>query len=183
MNDSGTISGRSSFGRIALITVPVIVVLGLLSGRASNSGYGNRWFDALQKPDFMPPGWAFGAAWTLLYILMGVAFAMILARPRTAARQRAITLFVAQLIVNLVWSPLFFAAHQVTAAFWWIMLLIALVIATVVAFRRVKPMAGWLMLPYLAWLIFAATLNFAVDRLNPDAETLVNQAASAQIAV
>lgn len=183
MSDDVARWGRASFARIALITVPVIVLLGLLSGRASNSGYGNPWFDALQKPDFMPPGWAFGAAWTLLYILMGVAFALILAQPRSPARQGAISLFVAQLAVNLVWSPLFFAAHQVTAAFWWIMLLIMLVIATLVAFRRVKPTAAWLMLPYLAWLFFAATLNFAVDRLNPDAERLVNHAASAQIAV
>jgi hypothetical protein len=69
---------RLAYLRWALVTVPVIVLLGFLSGKFANSGFGNRWFDALEKPALMPPGWAFGAAWTVLYILMGLAFAMIL---------------------------------------------------------------------------------------------------------
>lgn len=174
---------RSPFWRIALVTVPVIVAPGMLSGWVSNSGYGNPWFDALEKPAFMPPGWAFGFAWTLLYIVMGIAFAMILAAPASAARSRAIGLFLAQLVVNLIWSPIFFAAHQVTIALWVILLLFALVTATAVAFRPIRTAAAVLMLPYLAWLLFAATLNFAVDRLNPEAEKLVQNERSAQIAL
>ena len=69
---------RMSFLRWALVTVPAVLLLGTLSGRASNSGYGNPWFDALVKPEAMPPGWVFGAAWTILYILLGLALAMIL---------------------------------------------------------------------------------------------------------
>ena len=65
---------RLAYLRWALVTVPAIVFLGFLSGRLANSGYGNRWFDALDKPPLMPPGWAFGAAWTILYVLMALAF-------------------------------------------------------------------------------------------------------------
>ena len=69
---------RMSFLRYALVTVPLVLLLGLLSGRIANSGYGNPWFDALAKPEAMPPGWAFGAAWTTLYILLGLALALVL---------------------------------------------------------------------------------------------------------
>lgn len=174
---------RESAVRWGLVTVPAIVLLGTLSGRLSNSGYGNPWFDALDKPGFMPPGWAFGVAWTLLYILMGIAFAIILNARSAPGRGRAIGLFAVQLALNLCWSPLFFAAHQVTLGFWLILVILALAAATTLAFRAVRPVAALLMLPYLGWLIFASTLNFAIDRLNPDAESLVQTRASAQIAL
>ena len=78
---------RLAYLRWALVTVPAIVFLGFLSGKLANSGYGNRWFDALVKPDFMPPGWAFGVAWTILYILMGLALAIVIhARGARAGR-------------------------------------------------------------------------------------------------
>jgi tryptophan-rich sensory protein len=93
------------------------VFLGFLSGRLANSGYGNRWFDALVKPDFMPPGWAFGVAWTILYILMGLALAMVIHARGARGRGVAIILFLVQLLLNLAWSPLFFRAHQVDNAF------------------------------------------------------------------
>jgi tryptophan-rich sensory protein len=81
---------RMSFLRYALVTVPLILLLGILSGRASNSGFGNPWFDALVKPDAMPPGWAFGVAWTILYILLGLSLALILhARGAEGARRGA----------------------------------------------------------------------------------------------
>src|SRR4028118_555450 len=80
---------RMSFLRYALVTVPLVLLLGAIFGRLAGSGYGNPWFDALQKPALMPPGWVFGAAWTLLYICLGLALALILhargARGRGAA--------------------------------------------------------------------------------------------------
>ena len=69
---------RMAYARYALVTVPAILLLGTLSGKVSNSGYGNPWFDALAKPSFMPPGWAFPVAWSLLYILLGLSLAIIL---------------------------------------------------------------------------------------------------------
>ena len=67
---------RMSLLRYALVTVPLVLLLGTVSGRIANSGYGNPWFDALTKPDFMPPGWVFGLVWTLLYIGLGIGTAI-----------------------------------------------------------------------------------------------------------
>lgn len=172
---------RLDYLRWALVTVPAILFLGFLSGRIANSGYGNRWFDALEKPAFMPPGWAFGAAWTILYILMGLALAMIIHARGSRGRGIAILLFLAQLVMNLLWSPLFFRAHQVDNAFILILLLIATVAATALLFWRIRPAAGLLLLPYLVWLAFASVLNYEIGRLNPQAETLVAPALKAQI--
>jgi benzodiazapine receptor len=172
---------RWSFARWALVAVPLVLLLGVASGHVSNSGYGNPWFDALVKPDIMPPGWAFGAAWTILYILMGLALTMILNARGAVGRGIAIALFIVQFLVNLSWSPIFFAAHQVSTALWVIVAMLVLAIATTVAFWRVRPAAAVLMLPYLAWLCFAATLNYQIDALNPGAATLVPSAPKAQI--
>ena len=172
---------RLAYLRWALVTVPLILFLGFMSGRAANSGYGNRWFDALEKPAFMPPGWAFGAAWTILYILMALALAMIIYARGSRGRGIAILLFLVQLAMNLLWSPLFFRAHQVDNAFILILLLIATVAVTTFLFWRIRPAAGLLLLPYLAWLAFASMLNYEIGRLNPEAETLVAPALKAQI--
>lgn len=164
---------RMSFARWALVTVPGIVFLGFLSGRAANSGEGNRWFAMLDKPAAMPPGWVFGGTWTVLYILMGVALAMILNARGARWRRAAIVAFAVQLALNLAWSPLFFAAHRVVAAFWLILAILVAAVVTTVVFGRVRRGAAWLMVPYLAWLAFAAILNWQVHALNPGAATLV----------
>ena len=157
------------WGRIALVTAPLLVVLGSASGWLSNSGYGNPWFAALVKPAFMPPGWLFGIAWTILYALMGIALAMILALPPSPRRRNALILFFVQLALNFAWSPIFFAGHDIklAAAVIFVMAVIAAVAAR--QFYRLRPLAGLLMTPYLAWLCFAAALNTAIDRLNPGA--------------
>lgn len=172
---------RWAFARWAMVTVPLIVLLGFLSGRLFPAGSDNPWYRLLIKPGFTPPGWLFGAAWTLLYILLGLALAMILNARGSRRRGVAILLFVAQLIVNLVWSPLFFGAHQVTAALFTIVILFVLATATAFAFGRIRRAAGWLMAPYLVWLLYATALNFEIDRLNPNAETLVPSSATTQI--
>lgn len=153
--------------KLSLATVPAIVGIGFLMGRLSNSGFGNAWFDQLTKPEAMPPGWAFGVAWTILYVLLGIALALALAAPASPARRTALGLFILQLVLNYSWSPLFFAAHQVKLALAVIVAILALSTATAIALRRVKATAAWLMLPYLAWLCFATYLNFEIMRLNP----------------
>ena len=172
---------RLAYLRWSLLTVPAIVLLGFLSGRLANSGYGNRWFDALEKPALMPPGWLFGVAWTILYILMGLALAIVLHARGAKGRGPAITLFLVQLLMNLAWSPLFFRAHQVGSALMLILTLIVVVAITIWLFARIRRVAGLLLLPYLAWLAFASFLNYEIGRLNPDAETLVAPALSTQI--
>ena len=161
-----------SFLRYALITVPAILLLGTLSGRASGSGYGNSWFDALAKPSFMPPGWAFPVAWTLLYVCLGLSLALVLHARGAQGRGLAIALFLAQLALNFAWSPLFFAFHQVWLAFAVIVAMMAITVAAALAIRRFRPVAALLLLPYLAWLCFAAALNYQIGKLNPGAEHL-----------
>jgi len=92
---------QRGFWKIALACLVLIEVLGGLSGWLSNSGYGNGWFDTLRKPMFMPPGWAFGVVWPILYALMGVALAMVLADRTSDRRRFALTLFFIQLALNL----------------------------------------------------------------------------------
>ena len=172
---------RMSFLRGALVTVPAVVLLGSLSGRIANSGYGNPWFDALAKPEIMPPGWVFGAAWTVLYIFLGLSLAMVLNARGARGRGVALALFFAQLLLNYAWSPVFFAMHQVTAAFLIILVMAVLTAVTALLFHRIRKAAAWLLLPYLAWLCFAGLLTWQIDALNPDAENLVADGASADI--
>jgi tryptophan-rich sensory protein len=149
-----------------MVTVPAIVPLGSLSGWLSNSGYGNAWFAALQKPFFMPPGWVFGLVWPILSVMLGLAVALVLAEPASTRRRTALWLFFAQLVLNLAWSPVFFAAHSIRPALLVIVIMAGLAAIAAGEFRRLKPLAGWLLLPYLAWLCFAAALTAAIDRLN-----------------
>lgn len=157
--------------KIALVTVPAIVLAGSASGWLSNSGYENDWFSSLMKPPFMPPAWAFPVAWTTLYALMGVAVAMILAVPPSSERRIALTLFWAQLALNYAWSPIFFAAHDVKLGEAVILVMLVVALAASVLFRRIRTTAGLLMLPYLLWLCFAFALNSSIDALNPGAGT------------
>ena len=172
---------RLSYWRWALITVPAIVLMGSASGLVSNSGYDNRWFAALDLPAITPPGWVFAVAWTLLYICLGLALAMILHARGAKGRGFALLLFFVQLAANFAWSPLFFGAHQVTTALYLIIFIFMVTAATALAFAPIRKAAAWLLLPYLAWLCFATVLNFQIDQRNPDAETLVPAAASTQI--
>lgn len=162
---------RATWGRYALITVPGIVLTGSAIGWLSNSGYENGWFAALDKPFFMPPGWAFGVVWPILYALMGIALAMILAEPPSPRRRTALALFFVQLALNFAWSPIFFAAHDITLAKYAIFLMAAVAAAAAGQFLRLRRPAGLLMLPYLAWLVLAAMLNSGIERLNPGAGT------------
>jgi tryptophan-rich sensory protein len=172
---------RLSFLRWALVTVPAIEFLGGASGFLSNSGYGNRWFATLDKSPLTPPGWVFGTVWPTLYLLMALALAVIIHARGARGRGLAITLFIVQFVCNLAWSPLFFGAHEATLAFYLLLVILALATATTVLFGRIRPLAAWLMVPYLLWLGFASGLAYDIDRMNPDAEGLVAPAVRTQI--
>ena len=164
---------RMSFLRYALFTVPGVLLLGTLSGQLSGSGYGNPWFDALDKPAFMPPGWAFGAAWTLLYVLLGLSLAMVLHARGARDRPRALVLFALQLLLNFAWSPVFFAWHEVGIALSMIAAMIVTAIGMIFVIWRIRILAALLLYPYLGWLMFASALTWQIMTLNPDAGNLV----------
>jgi tryptophan-rich sensory protein len=160
---------KPSRWKIAVLTIIAIEILGGLSGWLSNSGYGNGWFDSLQKPSFMPPGPVFGIVWPILYALLGVALAMILSEPPSGRRNTALILFFAQLALNFAWSPVFFAGRDISLAKVLIFVMAALAAAAAGQFMRIRLAAGVLMVPYIGWLVFAATLNATVEKLNPNA--------------
>lgn len=172
---------RMSFLRWAVVTVPAILLLGFLSGRSVPAGDENAWYQALVKPALTPPGWLFPIAWATLYILMGLALAMILNARGARGRGLAVGLFVLGFAMALAWTPLFFGAHQVGAATLLIGGMVVVGIATAVAFGRIRNTAAWLMVPYLVWISFAGMLSWGIDRLNPDAATLVPAARTSQM--
>jgi benzodiazapine receptor len=174
---------RMSLLRWSLVCVPAVLLLGTLAGRIAGAGQDNPWFAALAKPDFMPPGWAFGAAWTLLYILLGLALAMIVNARGARGRGVALAFFLFQLLLNYAWPTLFFAFHEIGAAFTLLVLMIVLTAVAAFLFSRIRAAAGLLLLPYLAWLIFAALLIWQLGLLNPGAARLAPDAASADIAL
>ena len=159
---------RASFIRWALFAVPVCLLLGVLPGRIWTAD--SEWFRALAKPGIFPePVW-FGIVWTLLFVLMGLALALILSAWGARGRSAAIAVFAVQFVVNLAWTPAFFGAHQMTAALGILLALDVLVVVTIVLFWRVRRLAGVLLLPYLAWILFATALNYEFLRMNPAAD-------------
>jgi tryptophan-rich sensory protein len=121
----------------------------------------------LVRPEWAPPAWLFGPVWTVLYLAIGIAAWLVWRVGGFRAARGALTLFLAQLALNALWSWLFFGWHRGALAFADILLLWALIIATLIAFWRVRVLAGCLLVPYLLWVSFASVLNHAVWQLNP----------------
>jgi len=139
--------------------------VGALSAFASRTGM-KIYMDAVRKPPLSPPEWLFPVAWGILYALMGIGAARIEAQPDSSGRSRSLNLFIAQLIVNFFWSPIFFNTQAYGVALLWLALLWVLVFLMILSFRKADKAAAWLQLPYLAWLSFAIYLNYGVWRLN-----------------
>jgi tryptophan-rich sensory protein len=161
---------RASFFRWALFVVPLVLLLGFLSGKVGGSGPDNPWFAALHKPSTFPPPVTFGIVWTVLYALMGMALALVCAAWGARGRVAAIVGFVIQLALNLAWSPVFFAMHEMRIALAILLALDIVVLITTVLFWRVRRLAGWLLVPYIAWILFATVLNWQFLDQNPGAD-------------
>lgn len=126
----------------------------------------NGWYRTIAKPTWNPPDWVFGPVWTTLYVLMAIA-AWLVWRPMGMKEgARPLTLFAIQLALNFAWSWIFFGLHQPGWAFAEIVILWLTILATIVAFFCRSRTAGWLLIPYLAWVTFAGVLNFTIWRLN-----------------
>ncbi len=123
------------------------------------------WYAELQKPDFNPPNWVFAPVWTLLYILMAISVWRVQRKQQQFSFE--IALWLLQLVLNGLWSWLFFGLHRPDLALIDIAALIIVLLATVLAFARVDRSAAWLLLPYLAWVSFASMLNLSLWQLNP----------------
>ena len=123
------------------------------------------WYKTIQKPSWQPPNWLFGPVWTTLYLMMG--FALYLVRKTNASqKRRAITLWFIQLVLNFLWSFIFFNQHQIGWALVDIAALWLFILLTIFAFARINKVAAWLLVPYIAWVSFAGILNFTIYQLN-----------------
>ena len=143
-----------------------LIVFILITAAAAATGtlsQPDAWFNALAKPSFMPPTWLFPPVWSLLYFLMAIAAWRVY---RIEGVRAAIVLWFVQLVANAAWTPLFFGLHRVGFALADIVVLVALIVATTIAFFRRDRVAGALMIPYLVWVCFATALTYAIWKLN-----------------
>lgn len=124
------------------------------------------WYRQLEKPALTPPSWLFGPVWTILYLLMGIALFLIWSRADQPGARMAIGMFIAQLVLNALWTPAFFGMQSTLLGLAVIIPLDVLIVASVVLLWRIHPPAGWLLLPYLAWTAFATYLNASLHLLN-----------------
>ena len=163
---------RASLLRWSLFLIPVVMLLGSLSGIIGGSGADGPWFMALEKPAIFPPPATFGIVWTALYFMMGLAFAMVCSAWGARWRPWAILAFLVQFALNLAWSPVFFRLHDLVLAQVIIVAMIPAIAVTIWLFRKVRAAAAWLLVPYLAWVCFASVLNWQFLQLNPNADEI-----------
>lgn len=156
---------------LAALFVAGCELVGIVGALTTATGESS-WYQSLSKPPFQPPSWLFGPVWTLLYALMGVAAFLVWHAGRNTegpGRREvrvALGLFVAQLMLNGIWTPVFFGVESITGGAVVIVALLVLLAVTVRAFFRVSRTAGWLLVPYLLWVGFATALNLSIWVLN-----------------
>lgn len=125
------------------------------------------WFQNLNKPFFQPPNWLFGPVWTVLYILMGVSIWLISKQGyKTKIAKQALYLFITQLVLNSLWSLVYFGMQQILGAFILIIFIWVFILLTIIWFNKINKVASFLLLPYILWVSFATVLNAALWLLN-----------------
>jgi translocator protein len=155
---------------IEILKLAISIIICLAAGFIG-SIFTNRsiptWYAALKKPSFNPPDWLFGPAWTILFILMGIALFLVWRKGLNLQPVKiALIIFIVQLILNILWSFLFFAQRAPLAGFIEIILLWIMILITILVFYPISKPAGLLLLPYILWVSFASILNFSLWRLN-----------------
>ena len=150
-----------------IISVLIPVGIGAISGLFTASNV-QTWFVTVAKPSFNPPGWLFAPVWTTLYIMMGIAFFLVWKNEtvQKSIKQKAIILFAIQMVLNFLWSFIFFQQHEIGWALVDIVLLWIFILLTIFSFAPISRTAAWLLVPYISWVSFATILNFAIWQLN-----------------
>ena len=168
LNDRTDIETSHEHTRVCAIGLVVFLIIclgiGGLGAVATTPEIGG-WYSTLAKPSWKPPNSLFGPVWTTLYICMALAAWWVWKPAGFRAAAMQLTLFAVQLLLNAAWSWIFFGLHQPGWAFFEIIVLLLAIFATTFASRQ-SAIAGWLLVPYLAWVSFACALNFAIWRLN-----------------
>jgi tryptophan-rich sensory protein len=151
------------FKFIIALVLPLLVggIAGIFTSQSVTG-----WYSTLNKPSFNPPDWIFGPVWTVLYLLMGISFFIIWLKPADGNRNRAILVFLIQLLLNFGWSFFFFYFEMIAAALIEIIILWLSILVMILLFYRINRPAALLQIPYLLWVSFAAVLNGAIFFLN-----------------
>lgn len=157
---------RASFLRWALFTVPLVMLVGFTASQLG--GPDSPWFAGLAKPAIFPPPAVFGIVWSALFVMIGLALAVVASAWGAAGRGLALGVFAVQFLVSQSWSAVFFGMQDMQNALYIIAAAAVLLVIAVVLFWRVRRLAAVLLLPYLAWLCFAGVLNYAFIEANPD---------------
>ncbi|MHC4478078.1 MAG: TspO/MBR family protein [Planctomycetota bacterium] len=149
-----------------ICSVSVCIATGFVGSLATTDSV-NTWYADLSRPSFTPPDWAFGVVWPILYVMMGIS-AFIIWNQGFSNRQVkvALGLFILQLVLNGLWTPIFFGLHMMALALAEITLLWVAIIMTIFTFWRISRAAAYLLVPYILWVSFAIALNFALWQLN-----------------
>ena len=148
------------------ISIALPLGVGAIAGMFTTSEI-NGWFRTINKPTWQPPNWVFGPVWTVLYLMMGIAFYLIWQKKAPPVQKRmAITLWLIQLVFNFFWSFIFFKQHQIDWALAEILVLWFFILLTILFFSRISKVAAWLMVPYISWVSFASLLTFSIYELN-----------------
>ena len=150
-----------------LSVVVTCLVIGYFSGIVTRSAIAD-WYPTLIKPSFNPPNWIFAPVWSMLYVMMGVAAGLVWDRMEQESEvvKKALLFFAIQLGLNALWSYLFFGLHNPMLAGLEIIVLWLMIYETYVQFAKINKIAGYLFIPYLAWVSFAAVLNASIWWLN-----------------
>lgn len=156
--------GGRSIG-LLLASLLLVTLVAVLGGALTGLGLGP-WYSGLAKPSWSPPSWVFGPVWTTLYVLIAIAAWLVARQPWTPDVRRALALHGGQLLGQVAWSGLFFAARQPLAASVEIVLLVGVSLATLASFARVRRAAGFLLVPYVLWVSFASVLSWTIAILN-----------------
>jgi len=148
-----------------IISLVIPLTVGAIAGYFTTTAIGG-WYETLHQPSFRPPNGLFAPVWTVLYILMGISLYLIWIQPVKTISNKALNIFVFQLLLNFIWSFLFFYFHLIGTALIEIIVLWISIVIMIFRFRKVKPLAAYLNIPYIVWVTFALVLNAAYFKLN-----------------
>ncbi len=150
---------------LLILCMTGVLLIGFISGMSTADAI-NGWYTTINKPSFNPPNYLFGPVWTLLYALMGVSLFLVLRQEKSPARVLGLRLFAVQLVLNFFWSIIFFRFQLTGWALVEIICMWVVIAAMIRQFVRIKPIAGWIQVPYLLWVSFATLLNASICYLN-----------------
>lgn len=170
---------RASFIRWALFLVPLIVLLGFTAGRLGSPD--TVWFQSLTKPAIFPPPMWFGIVWGVLYIVIGLALALVVSAWGALGRGFAIIVFALHFIGNLAWTLVFFGMQDMWGGLFVLGYVVISLIAVMAAFWRVRRIAALMLIPYFAWVSFASVLNYQFIVENPEGGAAESEGAAQRI--